>query len=252
LDGVDRATARAFALHITAAFPNGTVNTRPGSLMAAPDSFEIEVIGRGGHASEPYRTVDPIPVAAEIVMALQAMVTRRVNVFDPAVLTVASIHAGTTHNVIPDSAGIQGTIRTLSAEARAAMEANLRTVVAGVASAHGATAEVVVKPGYPATHNDPGVAAVVGEVVTELFGEQALHILPAPRMGGEDFSYVLNEIPGAMAFLGGRPLGVDPATAPMNHSSRVVFDESVMARGVALNTAFALRVLDAGPGGSGR
>jgi hippurate hydrolase len=243
LDGVHRERATAFAIHTTAAFAAGTLSLRSGPILAATDSFEIDVIGRGGHASEPHRTVDPIPVAAEIILALQAMVTRRVNACDPAVLTVTRIQGGTTHNVIPDQATLMGTIRTLSETTRTTTHDLLHRVVNGVAAAHGVTAEVRLKGGYPATVNDVEVAAMVHDVAAGLLGADAVHTMPTPRMSGEDFSYVLEQVPGAMAFLGGRPDSEDPATAPMNHSSRVVFDESVLSTGVAMHVAVVLRTL---------
>jgi amidohydrolase len=241
LDGLDPAATRAFAVHTTAAFESGTVNLRPGPFLAAPDSFEIDIVGRGGHASEPHRTVDPIPVAAELIMALQAAVTRRIDVHDPAVLSVTRIAAGTSHNIVPAQAFLQGTIRSLSPQTRSAAHALLERVAANVAAAHGASARVRITPGYPPTVNDAAVTALAQQVATELVGPDAVRLMPAPRMGGEDFSYVLRRVPGAMVFLGARPSTVDPATAPMNHSNRVVFDESVFPVGVALHAAFALR-----------
>jgi hippurate hydrolase len=243
LRDVNVATAAAFALHTSTRFPSGTLNLRDGQILAAPDSFTISVRGRGGHASSPHATVDPIPVAAEVVMALQAMVTRRFNVFDPVVVTVGHIEAGTTHNITPESAFIEGTIRTLSPGARDMAESLLRRVVDGVCAAHGAQAEVTVERGYPATVNDPDIAHVVRETAAQLIGADRVLTMEAPLMGGEDFSYVLQQVPGAYAFLGARPDGEDPSTSPVNHSNRVVFDEAPMAVGVALYVAVALRLL---------
>jgi hippurate hydrolase len=241
LDGLDPATTKAFAIHTTAAFEAGTINLRPGPFLAAPDTFDITVRGRGGHASEPQHTVDPIPVAAEVIMALQAMVTRRVNVHDPSVLSVTRVQAGTTHNAIPDIAVLEGTIRTLSPGTRSSVQELLQRVVHNVAAAHGASAEVQIRPGYPPTINDTGVTALAEATATQLFGPAAVRIMPAPRMGGEDFSYVLQKVPGTMVFLGGRPTHLDSAAAPRNHSPHVVFDEAVLPHGVALNVAFVER-----------
>src|SRR5947208_9807189 len=151
----------AFALHISSTFTSGTVNVRPGSMMAAADQWRMTVRGRGGHASMPYTANDPIPVAAEIVLALQTLVTRRVDVFDPAVVTVAHIEAGSANNVIPDTAFMEGTIRTLSAERRADVVASVQRVASHVAAAHEMTVEFEHVEGYPVTVNDPGVAAQV-------------------------------------------------------------------------------------------
>jgi hippurate hydrolase len=233
----------AFAIHITASQPSGTVNVRPGPMMAAADQWRIVVRGRGGHASKPHMTADPIPVAAEIVLALQSMVTRRVDVFDPAVVTVAHIDAGTKDNIIPDSAFMEGTIRTLSPRRRADVLAAVERVAVNVAAAHDMTAEFVHVEGYPVTVNDPGVAATVLSTTAALLGEQAAVESPEPIMGAEDFSYVLERVPGAIAFLGACPPGEDPEAVPDNHSNLVVFDEEPLPAGVALYARMALDAL---------
>src|SRR3954471_7572308 len=233
----------AFALHISSTLPSGSINVRPGPMMAAADQWRMVVRGRGGHASEPHAAADPIPVAAEIVLALQSMVTPRVHVFDPAVVTVAHIEAGSTNNVVPDTALLEGTIRTLSAERRADVVAAVRRVATHVGAAHGLEVEVHHEEGYPVTVNDVGAAAAVLEAATELLGDRAGRLMPVPLMSAEDFSYVLQRVPGAIAWLGARPPGLDPATAPANHSNRVVFDEEPLPAGVALYAQMALRAL---------
>ena len=244
LDAVPEApVSGAFALHITSSFASGTINVRPGPMMAAADQWRMVVRGRGGHASEPSAAADPIPAAAEIVLALQSMVTRRVDVFDPAVVTVAHIEAGSTNNVIPDTAVLEGTIRTLSAERRADVVQSVQRVATHVAAAHGLTLEFEHVEGYPVTVNDAGAAARVLEAAAELLGPRAGRVSPAPLMGAEDFSYVLQRVPGAMAWLGACPPGVDPATAPANHSNLVVFDEEPLPAGVALYAWMALQAL---------
>jgi hippurate hydrolase len=235
----------AFALHISASFASGTINVRPGPMMAAADQWRLTVRGRGGHASMPYQAADPVPVAAEIVLALQSMITRRVDVFDPAVLTVAHIETGSTSNVIPDSAFLEGTIRTLSARTRADVLASLQRVAAHVAAAHEMTVEFEHVEGYPVTVNDPQAAARVLETAAGLLGRQASAPMAVPLMGAEDFSYVLQRVPGVMAFLGACPPGLDPATAPPNHSNLVVFDEEPLPAGVALYARMALDALAA-------
>jgi amidohydrolase len=236
----------ALAVHIGTRYPTGEVHLRPGPQMAATDVIRITVRGRGGHASAPHLALDPITVAAEIVLALQAMVTRRIDVFDPAVVTIAQITAGTTNNIIPESVFLFGTIRTVSEASRAEVRAGVRRVAEGIAAAHGATAEVDLEAGYPVTVNDPAFTAFVTETARSLIGDEKVQELPAPIMGAEDFSYVLQQVPGAMAFVGARPDGQDPATAPQNHSNLVVFDEPAMAVGVALYAAVAIRHLGGG------
>ena len=234
----------AFAIHISTRYATRTINLRPGPEMASADVLIVRITGRGGHASAPHLAVDPIAVAAEIIVALQTMITRRIDPFDPAVVTIANVIAGTTNNIIPETAFMKGTIRAVSEETRANVAALAHRVAEGIAAAHGATAEVEIEPGYPVTINDPAFAAFVSGVAEDLLGAAAVTPLPAPIMGAEDFSYVLQHVPGAMAFLGARLPGLDPETAPQNHSDRVVFDEDALATGVALYAAVALRFLE--------
>jgi amidohydrolase len=233
----------ALAVHIGTRYPTGEVHLRPGPQMAATDVIRITVRGRGGHASAPHSSLDPIVVAAEIVIALQAMVTRRIDVFDPAVVTIAQIVAGTTNNIIPESVFLFGTIRSVSEATRAEVRAGVKRVAEGIAAAHGATAEVDLERGYPVTINDPEFTAFVMDTARSLIGADKVEELAAPIMGAEDFSYILQQVPGAMAFVGARPDSEDPATAPQNHSNLVVFDEPAMAVGVALYAAVAIRHL---------
>jgi hippurate hydrolase len=235
----------AFALHISTKEATGTINLRPGPLLASADRIAITVRGRGGHASAPHLALDPIAVAAEIVLALQLMVTRRVDAFDPALVTIARVAAGTTNNIIPETAVMEGTMRTVSEATRTTVRDLVRRVAQGIADAHGAGVEVEIEPGYPVTVNDGPFAAFVRDVAMQIAGAEAVAEMPAPIMGAEDFSYVLQRVRGAMAFLGARPASEDPATAPMNHSNRVIFDEPAMAVGVAMHTAVALRYLGA-------
>jgi amidohydrolase len=233
----------AFALHISTMWRSGTINVRPGPMMASADQWTITVHGRGGHASTPHLAADPVPVAAEIVLALQSMMTRRTDVFDPAVVTVGHLEAGTTDNVIPATALVHGTIRTLSPGRRADVLASVQRVGEHVAMAHDMTAEFVHVEGYPVTVNDAAVAASVTETAAALLGAQASAVMPVPLMGAEDFSYVLERVPGAMAFLGGCPPELDPGTAPGNHSNLVRFDEDALPNGVALYAQMAMQAL---------
>ena len=139
--------------------------------MASADTMLIRVIGRGGHASEPFRTLDPIPVACEIVQALQTMITRSIDVFDPSVVTVGRISAGTTNNVIPESAEILGTIRAVSEATRARVHDGIRRVADGIAAAHGCESEVEIDIGYPVTSNDERFAEFALSTATEVAGD---------------------------------------------------------------------------------
>ncbi|HSV67537.1 MAG TPA: M20 family metallopeptidase [Mycobacteriales bacterium] len=233
----------AFALHITTQHASGTVNVRGGPQLAAADVLRLTLTGRGGHASQPYSANDPIPVACEIVTALQTMVTRRVSVLDPAVVTIAQVRAGTTNNIIPETAYLEGTVRTLSDQTRAEVHGHIRRLAEGIAAAHEMTVKVDIEVGYPVTRNDPAFAAAVRAIAAEVLGDGAVTEPTAPVMGAEDFSYVLARVPGAIAFLGGCPPDLIPGVAPPNHSNRVVFDDDAMVAGVATYAAVALHHL---------
>ncbi|GAA4882161.1 M20 family metallopeptidase [Pseudonocardia benzenivorans] len=235
----------AYALHVSATLPSGEVHTRPGPIMAAADTVTVTVTGRGGHASAPHDAVDPVPAAAAMVGALQTMLTRRVDAHQAAVLTIARITAGTTNNVIPESAEMEGTLRTMAEPVRRLLHDEIQRVCRHTALAHGCEADVRISSGYPVTANDRQAAAQVTDLAGRLLGSRRAVEMPDPIMGAEDFSYVLREVPGALAFLGACPPGVDLATAPSNHSNRVVFDESAMPTGVALYAGLALEALAA-------
>jgi amidohydrolase len=249
LDAAGDRPVAAYGLHVISdRDPAGVFSTRPGPLMAAADVLEVTVRGRGGHASRPHVSADPIPAACEMVTALQTMVTRRFDVFDPVVVTVGSFHAGTVNNVIPDEAVFHATLRSFSACSRSRLEAESARIVAHVAEAHGLSAEAKWVPGYPVTVNDASEAAFAGGCVADLFGAGRATALRNPVPGAEDFSYVLQEVPGAFVFLGACPPETDPAGAPSNHSARAVFDDGVLADGTALLAELALNRLAAAQG----
>jgi amidohydrolase len=238
-----RPVEQAFALHITSTAPSGVVMCRPGPMMASADAWTVTVTGKGGHGAMPDRAIDPVPAAAAMVGALQTMVTRRFSVFDPAVITVGRITAGTTSNIIPETAELQGTVRTLSDASRALVQSEIPKVCEHIAAAHGCTSTFRIDTGYPPTHNDAAVAPRVLDLAGAVLGQKNSSLMPEPLMASEDFSYVLQKVPGALAFLGACPPGVTPEKAAPNHSNRVHFDESAFAHGVALYAAFALDAL---------
>jgi hippurate hydrolase len=231
----------AFALHVAPEFRPGMIATRGGTLLASADVFAITVRGKGGHASMPHLCRDPIPAACAIVPALQTFLTRTLPPSDPAVITVTQLQAGTTSNVIPETATLSGTIRAHSEAAREKAHEGLHRVSDGMARAHGVEAEVNLVQGYPVTVNDGDFDGFVRGVARELLGERSVIELPAPFMGAEDFSYVLQKVKGSMAVIGMRPPGNEPP-APC-HSNRMKIDENGMAHGAALHTAVALRFL---------
>ncbi len=236
----------AFALHVWPNAPHGRVEGRAGAMLASADMIEITVTGKGGHASLPHDTVDPVPVGAEIVIALQTMITRRFAATEATVLTIGKIEAGTTNNVIPDSCYLLGTIRTLSPERRQAVKDAARQVAENIAKAHNCTAEVTITPGFPPTVNDARAVDLGEKVARELGGDEPWARRPAPTMGAEDFSYVIEKVPGAMFFLGVAAEGVDWQGCCGLHSSHMVLDENVLPKGTAFLAGCALQFLGNG------
>ncbi len=242
LDVAGRRVDAAYALHVfSSELELGQWSSRPGELMAGADTVQIQVQGRGGHGSAPHRALDPVPVLCEIVLALQTMVTRGFDVFDPVVLTVGRITAGTKDNIIGDSGELAATLRTFSPATRERARASIERVAAGVSAAHGMSCTVGFSEGYPATINDDGEYAFAVGVTTDLFGADRYLERPTPEMGSEDMSFVLNEVPGAYFMLGACPEGEDPETAPDNHSPRAAFDDSVLPDAAAWLAEMALR-----------
>lgn len=235
----------AFALHIMPNARHGVLASKPGALMAAADQLEISISGRGGHASMPHQTRDPVPVAAEIVLAIQTLITRRFAASEATVVTIARMDAGSAHNIIPDRAVLRGTIRTLSPERRAEVRAALHTLAGGIAAAHECTAEVVITDGFPVTINDPRAVALAEQAALMLPGGE-FERLPSPIMGAEDFSYVLEKVPGMMAFLGVAADGADWAQCCGIHSSQMMVDENVLPRGAAFLAQCAVHFLEHG------
>jgi amidohydrolase len=247
LDAAGSLPVAAYGLHVASSLlPLGIYTARDGTMLASSDTLEITVHGRGGHGSQPHLADDPIPAACHIVTALQTLVTRRFDVFDPVVVTVGSFHAGTASNVIPDRAELAVTVRSFSPAARAAVKDAALRLVRDVATAHGLSASAEFADGYPLTVNDAGEVAFAEATVAELFGSERFVRTPDPIAGSEDFSYVLEQVPGAFVMLGACPPDADPATAAFNHSAEAVFDDAVLADGATLLAELALRRLAAG------
>jgi hippurate hydrolase len=251
-EGVLTASGRkadaAYGIHVFAAEPAGRFAIRPNALMAGCEDLVVTVRGRGGHGSTPSASVDPVPVAAEIVLALQTYVTRRISVFDPVVITVGQLQAGTAFNIIPDTATLMASVRVLSQASADRLAVDLPRLAEGIAAAHGCTAEVELETLYPVTVNDPEETAYVIEELSGLFGEDRVTVMPDPRMGSEDFSLVLDQVPGAYIFLGAHP-GPVPDDAPTNHSARAAFDDGVLADQAATLAHLAHTKLTALAGG---
>jgi len=241
--GTESPITGAFAIHAASNISGGFLSLKGGAIMASSDNLTITISGKGGHASAPHFTLDPVPVACEIVQALQILVTRRIDVFDPGVITVTQIHTGTAYNVIPETATIMGTMRAVSERTRSLIHDGIRRVAEGIAAAHGVEVNIDLEYGYPVTVNDHDYAAFTADIATAVSGDRNVRIMDNPVMGAEDFSYVLQKVKGSMMFLGLMPEGMDITKAAPNHSNRAIYEEEHMKRGISVYSSVALRHL---------
>lgn len=216
-----------FGLHNHPGAPAGTFLMRAGPLMAASDTATITIVGRGGHASRPHLTVDPIVVAANMVMALQTVVSRNVNPIETAVVTVGTIHGGTASNVIPETAEIVASIRSFSPEVRDMLERRVRGIATSIAEAHGASVSIDYERGYPVVINSDKETAFAVDVVTELVGDAKVGVCPMIP-GSEDFAYFLEHKPGCFLRLG------NGENSPILHSSKYDFNDDSLTTGAAM------------------
>ena len=243
LDAAGTRVQRAYGIHVIAGkFPRSQFTTRPGTMMASTSGLFVTVIGTGGHGSAPHRARDPISVAAEMVASLQTMVTRQFDIFDPVVVTVGTFHAGTRRNIIPQQATFDATIRTFSQAARKRIETASVRLCQSIAAAYGLEADVRFSAEYPVTVNDPAQAAFATTVVEEVFGPDRFAPMRDPDAGAEDFSRVLEQVPGCYLFLGACTRD-DFDAAEDNHSPLAQFDDSVIADGCLLHANLAIRGL---------
>ena len=241
LEAAGRRVDAAYAVHVYSAdHPRGTWFGRPGPLMAAADEVHVVVRGVGGHGSAPEKTRDPVPVACEIVLAFHTAVTRQFSVWDPVVLTVGKVAAGTKDNIIPDDAHVEATLRTFSKEHRAKAHEVLTRMAENIAAAHGMSAEVVIGNGYPVTVNDAAEFDFARDTVVDLFGEDRWADMVNPEAGSEDMSFVLDEVPGCYLNIGAA-VHDDLSLAEDNHSPRAAFDDSVVPDVAAALAELALR-----------
>ena len=216
-----------YGLHNMPGIPVGNFALRPGPLMAAADRFDIQIEGKGGHAARPHEGIDTLLVACQVVTALQSIVARNVNPLESAVVSVCSIQAGNTFNVIPQHARLLGTVRTLTDEVRDLCETRIRAVVESVCAAYGATVKIEYNRGYPVTRNHPEQADFLARIAAQVGGEGAVDADVTPLMGAEDFSYMLEQRPGAYIFLGnGNTAGV--------HHPAYDFNDEAIPYGVSL------------------
>jgi hippurate hydrolase len=243
LDAAGPRVQRAYGMHVMAGkLPHHQFSTRPGTLMAASDELKVTVRGSGGHGSAPHRAKDPVSVAAEIITALQTMVTRQFDIFDPVVITVGSFHAGTRRNIIPEEAVFEATVRSFSHATRERIGVASVRLCEAIAAAHGLVADARYSTEYPLTVNDAAQTAFAAGVVADVFGDSRLAPMSAPDAGAEDFSRVLEEVPGCYLFLGACR-GDDYNAAQDNHSPRAAFSDGVMTDGCLLHAHLAIRAL---------
>lgn len=215
-----------YGMHNLPGLPVGQFATRKGPIMAATDEFTVTIKGRGGHAAQPHRTIDPIATGAQIVTNLQMIASRSVDPLRSVVVSVTKFNAGFAHNVIPNDATIAGTIRTLDEDVRAQAEARLRQVVEGICAAHGADADINFHRNYPVTFNHADETEHAVAIASDIAGEANVNSQVDPMMGGEDFSYMLNARPGAFIFIG------NGDTAGL-HNPAYDFNDEAIAHGIS-------------------
>jgi amidohydrolase len=233
LEGVDS----IFGLHLWQPLPSGVVGLRAGPSMAQADEFEVVVQGRGGHASQPQQTVDPVVVAAHVVVAAQTIVSRFTDPVEAAVVSFTTVHGGRIHNIIPDSVTMTGTVRTFEPAIQRAVRRRLGEVCQATCGLFGATADFTYTDGYPPLVNDATSVDLVRRVASREFGAERCRTI-APVMGGEDFAYYLQHVPGAFAML-----GIGDNQPHPHHNARFDIDETVLPIGVRLMAAVALEML---------
>jgi amidohydrolase len=208
-------------MHNGPGIPVGSFAIRPGPIMASTDSIDIRIEGLGGHAARPHKCIDSVLVGAQLITALQSIVSRNVDPLEAAVISICEFHAGNARNVIPQTAELRGTIRTLTPEVRALVEKRVHEVVAGVAQITGAKIDLVYKRGYPVTVNHASQTDLATRIAKEIAGEANVHETP-PLMGAEDFAYMLEARPGAFIFCG------NGDTAGLHHPEYNFNDEAIV------------------------
>lgn len=237
MEGVDVVTG----LHLNSQLPAGIVAVKPGAFMASPDMIELTIKGKGGHGAHPEETVDPIAVGAQVVTNLQHVVSRHVGAQDALVVTIAKFSAGTTHNVIPDTAELMGTVRSFDPELRQRAPKLIERVIKGVCEAHGATYDLKYEFGYRPLINTDWVADILRDVALAEVGEEGFQV-SKPTMGGEDFSAYLEKAPGAYFNVGS---GSDESDSRWpHHHPRFTIDELSLETGVRMMHAAALKLAD--------
>jgi amidohydrolase len=220
-----------FGLHVVPQHRVGEIGYRAGGAMASSDRLHIRVVGRQTHAAYPWLGVDPIAVAARIVLALQAIPGRQVDARIPAVVSIGAIHGGVRHNIIPGDVELLGTVRSLDEEQRRALHQQIRRTAEGIAQSAGAVAEIQIHLGYPITYNDPALTDRMLPTLRRVAGAQNV-VNALPRTGAEDFSFFQQQIPGLYLWLGIRPASATLEETASNHSPLFTIDEAALPLGV--------------------
>lgn len=241
LDAAGRRVDAAYAMHVFSALePYAQFCTKPGVILSASDGLFVTVLGAGGHGSAPHSAKDPVTAVAEMVTALQVMITRQFNMFDPVVLTVGLLQAGTKRNVIPESARFEATIRTFSDASRERMMTAIPVLLKGIAAAHGLEVDVDYRSEYPLSVTDEDETHTAEKTIQKLFGDSRLTRWVTPLSGSEDFSRVMAEVPGTFIGLSAVAPGADHTSTPFNHSPYATFDDGVLSDGAALYAELAV------------
>ena len=236
---------RAYGLHVFSSYPLGMMGSKAGPLMSSAGDMFVTVTGSGGHGSMPWLSKDPISVLSEIMSALQTMVAKRFNAFDPVIVNIGWVSAGdqATTNVIPESASFGATVRVFSEENAAKLKTFTKELAESIAKGFGLTATVEFSVPTKVLVNNPEAIKSVEQVTSRIFAPGRYINLPTPIAGGEDFASIIHEIPGAFVFMGAAPVGVDISTAATNHTNKAVFDDAVLADGAALLAELAIDAL---------
>lgn len=246
LDAAGPRVRAAFGVHVFAnTLAQHALVSRPGAMLAAADGIRVTVMGQGGHSSAPQRAVDPVPIAAEMILALQSFVTREFDAFDPLIIGIGAVQGGdlAAPNAIPEEVRFAASVRFWSEETRQRFHTRVDELLGGIASAHRARVDVAHVSGYPVTVTDPAETRFAQDSLTAAFGPDAFTLMRNPLGGSEDFSRVLAEVPGTFIGLGATPSGEDPAVAPDNHSPRARFDDAVLPTGAAVYAELGARRL---------
>lgn len=226
-------------LHCDPELAVGKIGVRPGAFTAAFDSFEFTIRGKGGHGARPHQCVDPIFVTTQLCNALYQLTSRNFDARIPSVITIGTIQGGTVSNVIPEKVTISGSIRTIDRGHREELEDHLHRIASGICMTHGANYTLNLQRGAPSIHNDPKITDLFEEIGTELLGENNIYHIPLPSMGGEDFSFYCERVPGAMFRLGTATV----APSHFLHSPNFDIDERAIAIGARVLARSALRIL---------